>query len=435
MPEVFTAQTRLSPYWWEAAPRRPLRPVTVPRKADVVVVGAGYTGLCAALTLASRGVETVVLDAEAPGAGASSRNGGMVGPAFHLAGAAALERRFGAERARAVLEEGLAMVRHLEATIATEGIDCQYRRSGRFTGAVSRRGYERMERALDANRKLVNFAGEMLPRTRQREEIGSDCFYGGLVLAADGGLHPGLYHEGLLAAAERRGARVVGHAPAGRVTRAGGKLLISTPRGEIAAEQAIVATNGYTGPAFPSLRRRLIPVRSAMIATEEIDADVLTRLMPKSRMLTDSRRVGHYFRPSPDGRRILFGGRVIGEVRTRDDAHLNALYLHRAMTAIFPELASTRIAHYWDGLVAFTFDRLPHLGSAGGLHYAMGYCGSGVARAGWFGRKIALAVLGDPERASAFDGIPFQTRPLYGGSPWFLPGLIFWYRTLDRLGL
>lgn len=204
----------------------------------------------------------------------------------------------------------------------------------------------------------------MLPPIRQGEEIGSDFFMGGLVLEADGGLHPGLYHDGLLATAERRGARVFGHAPAMRVTRENGKLLISTPRGDIATEQAIVATNGYTGPAFPFLRRRLIPIRSAIIATEEIEANLLARLMPKSRMLTDSRRVGHYFRPAPDGRRILFGGRVIREAKTRDDARVNALYLHRAMTAIFPELASTRITHYWDGLVAFTFDRLPHLGSA-----------------------------------------------------------------------
>lgn len=435
MSEVFTAQTKLSPYWWEAASRRPSQLMTVPQRADVVVIGAGYTGLSAALSLASRGVETVVLDAEAPGAGASSRNGGMVGPAFHLAGAVALGRRFGAERARAILEEGLAMVRHLETTIAAEGIECQYRRVGRFTGAVSPKGYERLERALEANRKLVDFPGKMLPPSRQREEIGSDFFDGGLVLEADGGLHPGLYHDGLLAAAERRGARVFGHAPAMRVTRASGKLLISTPRGDIAAEQAIVATNGYTGPAFSSLRRRLIPIRSAIIATEEIEADLMARLMPKSRMLTDSRRVGHYFRPSPDGRRILFGGRVVRGAQTRDDARVNALFLHRAMTAIFPELASIRIAHYWDGLVAFTFDRLPHLGSAEGLHYAMGYCGSGVARAGWFGRKIALAVLGDREQASAFDGIPFQSRPLYGGNPWFLPGVIHWYRMLDRLGL
>jgi glycine/D-amino acid oxidase-like deaminating enzyme len=435
MDDVFTAETKLAPYWWDAAPR-PTGPLEdPPTRAQVAVVGSGYTGLSAALALASRGIDVVVLEAESPGWGASSRNGGMVGPAFHLAGAGALSQRFGEERARAILEEGLMMVRHLEDLIAREGIACHYRRSGRFTGATSAKAYDRMARTLEENRRLVDFAGTMIPRARQREEIGSDCFHGGLLLPDDGGLHPGLYHLGLLEATRRAGARVVARSRVEKITRTLGSIELLTPRGTVTAERVIIATNAYTGDATPDLKRRLVPIVSAIIATEELNPALMARLVPNGRMLADTRRVGVYFRPSPDGKRLIFGGRALRQDGSRAAAESNAHHLHARMREIFPDLARTRVSHYWDGKVAFTFDRLPHLGEVGGLHYALGYCGSGVTRSTWFGTKVALKLLGDPEGRSAFDGIEFETRPTYKGDPWFLPALILWYRALDRLGV
>jgi len=155
-------------------------------------------------------------------------------------------------------------------------------------------------------------------------------------------------------------------------------------------------------------------------------------LMPTRRCYGDSRRIMAYYRPSPDGKRILFGGRATAA----DKPLLNAQKLRASMLELFPELASTRITHSWSGLVAYAFDHVPHLGEANGLFYAMGYCGSGVARASYFGTRLGYKMLGESEKGkTAFDDLPFETRPLYTGNPWFMSPIIQWHRMLDRLGI
>ncbi|MBL8672711.1 MAG: FAD-binding oxidoreductase [Alphaproteobacteria bacterium] len=431
---IYADGMKFTPYWWEEAPRPQEEPERVPADADVAVVGSGYTGLSAALTLAKAGRKVVVLEADVPGWGASSRNGGMVGPAFHqLAGARA---QYGLDRAKEILAEGLAAHDYVKEVVEREDIRCHYERVGRFMGAMSPAGYDAMARELDAIRKVVPFDAEMVPKARQREEIGSDRFAGGLVIRQDGGLHPALYHLGLLAAARRAGATVLGRTPVTGIERERQRTVVKTPRGELSAGAAIAATNGYTGTVTPALRRRVIPIRSAMIATEPLAPDLMARLMPRRRMLADTRRLLNYFRPSPDGTRVLFGGRALlhGDVdREGNVERTNAEHLHRMMVETFPELAGTRITHYWHGNVAYTFDKLPHTGEIDGLWYAMGYCGSGVTRSTWLGHKLALKIMGKPEGRSVFDALPFETRPLYTGKPWFLPFMIAKYRLMDRL--
>ena len=203
-------------------------------------------------------------------------------------------------------------------------------------------------------------------------------------------------------------------------------------RGTLAAGNVIVATNGYTNRnlALPALRRRVIPIGSYMIATEPLAPGVMERLIPNDRVLSDTRRVVLYYRSSPDRRRLLFGGRV---ALAETDPGTSGPKLHAIMSAIFPELGAARISHSWMGFVAYTFDHLPHLGVHDGLHFAMGYCGTGVAMASWLGHKVALKVLGAPEGVTAFDDLAFQTRPFYRGTPWFLAGAVLYYRLRDHL--
>ncbi len=193
----------------------------------------------------------------------------------------------------------------------------------------------------------------------------------------------------------------------------------------------VVATNGYTGPVTPALRRRVIPVTSYMIATAPLSPNLMAMLMPKGRMLTDSNRLLCYFRPSPDNTRVLFGGRP---GYTDIGSKLAAERLSRYMTRIFPELRDIELTHSWFGYIAYTFDRLPHVGDRDGLHYAMGYCGSGVVMSTWLGRKAALRLLGEPEGQSAFAETKHPTSPLYYGKPWFLPLVQAWYQGADLLG-
>jgi glycine/D-amino acid oxidase-like deaminating enzyme len=175
-----------------------------------------------------------------------------------------------------------------------------------------------------------------------------------------------------------------------------------------------------------------LPIRSSLIATEELDPGLMDELMPTRRMYGDSRRVMAYYRPSPDGKRILFGGRAT----SADKPLANARKLRVSMLDVFPALEKTRITHSWSGLVAYAFDHVPHLGQHDGLWYAMGYCGSGVARASYFGTKLGHKMLGNTEEgATAFDDLPLETKPLYTGNPWFMSPIIQWHRMLDRLGL
>jgi glycine/D-amino acid oxidase-like deaminating enzyme len=213
------------------------------------------------------------------------------------------------------------------------------------------------------------------------------------------------------------------------IVRQGGGFRVTTTRGSLEARDVVIATNGYTGAACGWLRRRVIPIRSSIIATEPIPADQMARLLPSDRMLTDTRKVVYYYRASPDRTRILFGGRVA----SRDpDGTASALLLRSELGRLFPELRAVRISHSWMGFVAYTFDTLMHIGLRDGVHYAAGYCGSGVGMASYLGMKLGLKVLGRSEGATAFDGLEFPSRPYYFGKPWFLGAATGYYRWLDR---
>jgi glycine/D-amino acid oxidase-like deaminating enzyme len=197
----------------------------------------------------------------------------------------------------------------------------------------------------------------------------------------------------------------------------------------VRAGDVVVATNGYTGAISPWLRRRVIPIGSYMIATEPIEPDLMDRLMPKNRIVGDTRKLVYYYRASPDRRRILFGGRVS---HNETDPVRTAPILHADLVQIFPELAQIRISHSWMGFVAYTFNTLAHIGKHEGIYYAMGYCGSGVSMASYLGMRLGQKVLGISEAQTAFDEVTFHTRPLYTGNPWFLSTMVRYYRWCDR---
>jgi glycine/D-amino acid oxidase-like deaminating enzyme len=205
---------------------------------------------------------------------------------------------------------------------------------------------------------------------------------------------------------------------------------VETARGIVAARNVVVATNGYTGEVTPWLRRRVIPIGSYIIATEPLPRETMARLMPKGRVISDTRKVVYYYRPSPDGSRILFGGRVSAD---ETDPRVSGPRLHAEMVRLFPELAGARISHSWCGFVAYTFDELMHVGEHDGLHYAMGYCGSGVGMACYLGMRLGQQVLGLSEGQTGLNAASFPTRPFYSGNPWFLAPSVAYYRWRDRI--
>jgi glycine/D-amino acid oxidase-like deaminating enzyme len=272
----------------------------------------------------------------------------------------------------------------------------------------------------------------IVPKSQQHDEIASDFYQGGSVYHDDASVDPTRMLLALLRRAKDSGASVVDGCPVTAIQSSAGEFEVLSARGSIRARQVLVATNGYTGALSPWHRRRVIPIGSYQIATEPLGADRMRALIPRGRNMSDSRRVVVYYRPSPDGQRLIFGGRA---ALAEQDPLACVPRLRQMMDRIFPQLAAVRVTHAWVGWVAYTFDTLPHLGRHDGVYYCMGYCGQGVPMAPYFGKRIAQQMLGLKEGRTALDGLEFPSRPYYFGKPWFLAPSVFAYRLIDAIGI
>ncbi|NKC15582.1 MAG: FAD-dependent oxidoreductase [Gammaproteobacteria bacterium] len=401
----------------------------VPQRCDVVVVGAGYAGLSAALTLARAGRNVHVFDRMRPGEGASTRNGGIASGALRPSFASLIEK-LGVDRARTIYLEAKVAREDLADFITREGIKCDYQLVGRFTGASYQRDFDGLRIDAELHQKHFGINTELVTPGNIQREIGTDRYFGGVVRPDIAGLHPAKLHAGMLALARQAGATVHGETAVTRLQSNGNGFDLRTLRGPIRARHVVVATNGYGDRSNRWLRKRLVPVASRIIATEAITGALMDELIPQRRMLGETRNLYHYFRPSPDGSRILFGGRC---PNPRSNPLAGTDSLRRELVQLFPRLSAAGISHSWFGYVAYNRDSLPRLFVHDGVHYAAGFCGSGVVWARWLGLKAALHILGDPQAQSAFHERAPKAVPLYNGNPWFLPMVTGWLRFKDGL--
>jgi glycine/D-amino acid oxidase-like deaminating enzyme len=414
--------------WTEAAPPTRFPASPLPLRTDVAIVGGGYTGLAAARALAHRGVDATVLERHTLGWGASSRNGGFVLPGFKPE-MEEMADRLGAERAGRMFQLSLEAMSYLANLIAEEGISCDFSRCGAVTLAAKPGHLRGLEQSGRFMREQLGYETELLQREDLGQEIGSTRYHGGLLDPGGCSLQPAKYVGGLALAAQRAGARLLENAEVTRVRRVHGGFEVTTAQGMVRAREVLAATNGYTPAALGRLRRRVIPIGSNQIATEPLDEDLARLLVPRGRVFSDTKNLLYYFRLSPD-RRMVFGGRAsFTPVGTRRIAAI----LAAGMAEVFPELAGATVEYAWTGKVAYPVDHLPHAGRLDGVHYAMGYCGHGVALATYLGSRMGEVLAGVGEvpdlGTSRFRAIPF-----FNGIPWFLPLVGGYYRVRDRLG-
>jgi glycine/D-amino acid oxidase-like deaminating enzyme len=418
-----------SPFW--QAGRVPARSADpLPAQVDALIIGGGYTGLSAARETAAAGLSTLVLEAGRIGAGCSGRNGGQVAyslkPSFHR-----LSNAHGAARAHAICREAFEAIAHVRSIATQGGADCDWQDCGGFYGAHTARHFERMAHDAEHQPKGLEQRISVVPKAEQRIEIATDYYHGGCIYHDDASVDPMKLLIELLRRAREQGAAVADECRAESIRTAAGGFEVLTNKGVLKARKVLIATNGYSGALSPWHQRRVIPIGSYQICTERIGASRVRELIPKGRCISDSRRVVVYYRPSADGERLLFGGRA---ALSEQDPLACVGRLKRMMTLIFPQLGSVGVDHAWVGWVAYTFDTLPHLGEREGVYYCMGYCGQGVPTAPYFGMRIGQQMAGLQQGRTSLDGLPFPTRPYYGGTPWFLAPSVWAYRTLDALG-
>ncbi|WP_420404295.1 NAD(P)/FAD-dependent oxidoreductase [Nisaea sp.] len=396
-------------YWNEAgAPEPETSRADLPREIDVAVVGAGYTGLATALHLARGGRSVALFEAGQIGHGCSSRNGGMVGPSFHKLGMTGLTAKYGETRAYAIMQEGMNALDHFEAFVADEKLDCDLQMRGRFRGARTVADYDAMARECERLNSAVGLPFEMIAADDQRTEIGSDFYRGGVVYLRDGGIQPRKLAVALAAKAREAGVLLFSETPVTGIRRDGRGSELRCGGSTVRARDVVVATNAYADRRTDAMHSRVVQIETGAVATEEIPAALMAELSPKGRMFGESGRIFMWYRPTSDGRRFIFGGRM---GRRGCSAEERAAATKKAIVRVFPQLAEIAISHAWSGEVAYTPDHAPHLGFEDGVWLAGGYCGSGVTRSLYFGTKLARRILGAADSGTAFDDLPFEKVP------------------------
>jgi glycine/D-amino acid oxidase-like deaminating enzyme len=424
---------KLESFWTDTVPAFQGRSDDLPAKAEVVVVGGGFTGLSAARRLAIRGANVVVLDAGALAAEASGRNGGHVnnGLAVDYATVAA---RVGSERASNWYRAYDDAVDTVERVVREEGIECDFERRGKLKLASRPAHYDQLARSFEQLRREADPEIQLLPAGAVRDEIGSDRFAGGLLYRKSAQMHMGRFGRGLAEAAERRGALIYDHTPVERLQRLRGSAYrVHTARGAIEADQVLVATGATRVGSFSSFsfwRRRIVPIGSFIIATEPLDAATIASLLPYRRTYTTTDTLHNYFRVTPDNR-LVFGGRARFALSSRRSDAKSGQVLREQLVALFPALRDTRIDYCWGGIVDMTQDRLPHAGEKDGLFYSMGYSGHGTQMSVHMGECMARVMAGDAA-ANPWRDNPWPPIPGHFGPPWFLPAVGAYYQIKNR---
>jgi glycine/D-amino acid oxidase-like deaminating enzyme len=434
MAQVWTPLASATSLWASTAePLRAFPSLSGEVRADVVIIGAGYTGLSAAHHIAKSGLTPIILEANRPGWGASGRNGGVITAKFRQSfrGIDAAHGRAMAKRMYEIAHESTEIVEELVSEFGIVG--ARLTRSGQVKAAHN---HATLRAAVDEagwmKREMGDADVRILDADQVREETGSQVFVGGVLNPGSGGIHPLNYLHGFAEGLAQRGVAIFQDSPALRLRRENRLIVAETPQGAVRARQVIIATNSYSDltPATRYMQQTLVPFRSAIIATDKLPHNLAGHLMPTGRTYTETKRMMRWFRMVDD--RVVFGGR--GAFGKQDsEAAFDAL--RKAMICIFPELTDVPLSFKWSGLVGMTLDSMPHIGRLDDQTlFSMGYNGAGVAMSSLMGRYLAAFVRGEKPDVGLLDASRLKSIPFYPLREPAVRMVAGWYQFLDAIG-
>jgi hypothetical protein len=418
------------PSLWEATATagRSFPPLDGETRADVAVIGGGYTGLSAALHLAEGGSNVVLLEAAEPGWGASGRNGGQVIPGLKH-DPDVLEVMYGSDLGPRLVKAVGTAADLVFSLIERHDIQCDAVHKGWIQPAHAPAALATATRRAES---WARYGADvaMLSRAEVARLLGTTRYIGGWIDRRGGGVQPLSYARGLAAAASRAGARIHGGSPALRAARQGNAWRIETPAGAVVADTVVIGTNGYTDRLWPGLAQTVLPVYSFQIATKPLSDDLRRTILSEGQVASDTRRLLRYFRIDAHGR-LLMGGR--GPFKDNPGPE-DAARLRAGVHDLFPQLSEQPWEFHWTGRVAMTVGHLPHLHElAPGVHAGLGFNGRGVGMATLMGRFLAQRALGKSQAQIDFPITPMKPIPFHGLYRPVVRAVTEYYRLRDAL--
>lgn len=416
--------------WYEASlgERPAYPPLDGDRKADIVIIGGGFTGLSAAAALAEMGIDVVLIEGNRFGDGASGRNGGQLGTG-QRAWPEELESEYGFTRSKALFDLAEQAKAHLFAFCEKHQIDMEFQ-SGHLSVAHKQRYVASYQRHADLLATRYDYRHvSFMDRAETAQRLGSDRYFGGVRDAGTGHIHPLKLVVGTARVAANLGASLHENTKALSLTSENGQVVVRTPSGTIRAAKCLLAVNAYGGDLEPVSAAHVMPIGSFIGATVPLGDD--SPVLHGGESVDDSRFVVRYFRRSKDGR-LLFGGREIYAVADPSDIHI---HIRKQITELYPALKSVEITHAWGGYVGITMPRkpfvrevMPNVISAGG------YSGHGVMLSNFMGTLYAEMISGRGDRLKLFEELKI---PAFPGGRRFRNPLLFlalnWYALRDRI--
>ena len=361
-----------TPYWWETDNLNfssyIFKDNNTKSSYDLAIVGGGFTGLSAAITASKIGAKVIVIDKGIPGQGASTRNGGMLG-APHKISFIETVKTYGEELARELLSEGIEGYNFTKDLLTNEYTSSEFSNYGRLRLAWNSQDFIQLKRDVEEAKRIANYNVTIVDKKDLHDHIGSEKYFGAALFKDHGGLNPMKFHNSLMQKAIRLGVDFLVNTSVKKIYPKGSQKLIIMDENEIVSKKVLLATNGYTTSNFNYIRNRILPVPSFIISTEPLSKTEIENLAPGKHMMVEARSRACYFRISPDGTRLLFGGRAALHMINNKKA---SGILRNLMVDVFPVLQDIKITHCWSGWTGFTFSKLPHVGTYDNINFALG---------------------------------------------------------------